>query len=75
MVDDSVNHGGELLVAEHGASFPERDVGCEYYAAAPIACRYHLKQLSCDLDVEWHVAELVEYDQGVACQSLHERLV
>lgn len=49
-------------LSERGASFPELDVGCKYYAAASTARRYHLEQLPRDLDVEWHVAELVEYD-------------
>ena len=57
MVDDSVNHGGELLAAEHGASLSELDIGCEHYAAAPVVHRYRLGRQSRVLDVEWHVAD------------------
>ena len=64
MVDEPVDGGRrELVVPEHGAPLPELDVRGHDHAALLVAVAHDLEQQPAALDVERHVAELVEDDE------------
>ena len=75
MVDQPVDGGrGELVVAEHRAPLAELDVGGDDHAPLLVAAAHHLEQQPRALDVERHVAELVEDDEVGLGDVLEHRL-
>ena len=75
VVDDAVDHRrGHLVVPQHGAPLAELDVGGDDQAAPLVAVGHHLEQQPRAVEVQRHVAELVQDDQVVPRDVAHRRL-
>lgn len=75
MVNQPVDGGrGQLVVPQHRAPLAELDVGGDDHAPLLVAAAHHLEQQPRSLDVERHVAELVEDDEVGLGDVLQHRL-
>lgn len=75
MVHQPVYDGrGQLVVPEHRAPLAELDVGRHDHAPLLVAVAHDLEQQARPLDVERHVAELVQDEQVGPPQLLQHRL-